>query len=53
MLRHEVEYLIEPAAAVSVAACLSGRLSPLEGPVVVVLSGRNVALETARALLAG
>ena len=45
------QYLIEPTAAVPVAACLSGRLPPLEGPVVVVLSGRNVALETVRALL--
>lgn len=45
-------YLVEPSGAVGVAACLSGRLPPLEGPAVVVLSGRNVAFETLRELVA-
>lgn len=47
--RHQ--YLIEPSAAVTVAACRTGALPPLEGPVVVVLSGRNVSLETVRQVL--
>ncbi len=47
----EHQYLVEPTAAVPVAALLSGRLSDVEGPVVVVLTGRNVAWETVRDLL--
>ncbi len=47
----EHQTLVEPTAAVAVAACLSGRLPPLPGPVVVVLSGRNVALKTVSSLL--
>jgi threonine dehydratase len=35
-------YLIEPSAAVPVAACLSGRIEPGDGPIVIVLTGRNV-----------
>ena len=45
------QLLIEPSAAVVVAACLSGRLPPLTGPVVLVLSGRNLSLESLRHLL--
>ena len=47
----EHQYLIEPTAAVPVAAMLSGRLTGVVGPVVIVLSGRNVALATVRKLL--
>jgi threonine dehydratase len=35
-------YLIEPSAAVTVAACLTGKAGTFDRPVVVVLSGRNV-----------
>lgn len=46
------QYLIEPSAAVPIAACLSGRL-PLtnDGPVVVVLTGRNVSSTTLHHIL--
>ncbi len=50
MLDHH-QYLIEPSAAVTVAACLSGALPSLHGPAVVVLSGRNVSLSTLRRVL--
>jgi threonine dehydratase len=46
------QYLIEPSAAVVVAACLSGKAGRFDRPVVVVLSGRNVALSTLRRILA-
>ena len=45
------QYLIEPTSAVAVAACLSGRLGPLDGPAVVVITGRNVSVETLRKIL--
>ena len=35
------QYLIEPSAAVTVAACLTGKAGVFDRPVVVVLSGRN------------
>lgn len=44
-MRHaygEEREVIEGAAAVSIAALLSGRLGRLDGPVAVILSGRNV-----------
>ena len=47
--RHQ--YLVEPSAAVTVAACLAGDLPAPDGPVVVVLSGRNVSLATLRDIL--
>ena len=47
--RHQ--YLIEPSSAVTVAACLAGDLPAPEGPVVVVLSGRNVSLPVLRDIL--
>lgn len=50
MLDHH-QYLIEPSAAVTVACLLNGRLPPDDGPVVVVLSGRNVSLEALRTIL--
>ncbi len=46
------QYLIEPSAAVTVAACLTRKVGKLETPAVVVLSGRNVDLETVRRILA-
>ncbi len=42
----EHQYSIEPSAAAVVAACLDEDLGPLEGPVAVVISGRNVAAES-------
>jgi threonine dehydratase len=45
------QYLIEPTSAVAVAACLSGRMGPLDGPAVVVITGRNVSAETVRKVL--
>jgi len=48
----EHQYLIEPTAAVALAACLSGAVGPLNGPTVVVITGRNVARATAAPLLA-
>ncbi len=48
--RHQ--YLVEPSAAVTVAALLTGKAGRIEGPVVAVLSGRNVALPTLRRILA-
>jgi threonine dehydratase len=44
-MRHayaEEREVIEGAAAVGIAALLSGRLGSLEGPVAIILSGRNV-----------
>jgi threonine dehydratase len=49
MVRHH-QYLIEPTAAVTIAACLSGRVRAGE-PVVVVVSGRNVSVETVQKVL--
>jgi threonine dehydratase len=47
----EHQYVIEPSAAVVVAACLSGKAGRFNRPVVVVLSGRNVALSTVQRIL--
>ena len=35
------QYLVEPSAAVTVAACLTGKAGVFEQPVVAILSGRN------------
>ena len=48
--RHQ--YLVEPSAAVTVAAILTGKAGRLDSPTVAVLSGRNVALSTLRRVLA-
>lgn len=45
------QYLIEPSAAAPVAAVLTGKCSRLDGDAVVILSGRNVAGQTARRIL--
>ena len=50
-LLQEHQYLVEPSAAVTVAACLTGKAGRLESPTVVVLSGRNVSLDTIRKIL--
>jgi threonine dehydratase len=49
----EHQYLIEPTAAVVLAACLTGRVGTLSGPTVVVLSGRNVSYSTIHRVLCG
>jgi threonine dehydratase len=46
------QHLIEPSAAAAVAACLTGKAGRFDGPVVVVISGRNVSLGTLRKILA-
>ncbi|HEU4730810.1 MAG TPA: pyridoxal-phosphate dependent enzyme [Kofleriaceae bacterium] len=48
--RHQ--YLIEPSAAVTVAAILTGKAGRLASPTVLVISGRNVALPTIRRIVA-
>lgn len=48
--RHQ--YLIEPSAAVTVAAILTGKAGRLDSPTALVISGRNVALPTIRRILA-
>jgi threonine dehydratase len=50
MLVHH-QYLIEPTAAVALAACLSKKIGELSTPAVVVITGRNVSIETARKIL--
>jgi threonine dehydratase len=45
------QYLIEPSAAVVIAACLSGKIQKLLSPTVIVLSGRNVSFSTMQNLL--
>jgi threonine dehydratase len=49
MIAHH-QYLIEPTAAVTIAACISGKIQASR-PVVVVVSGRNVSEESVRAIL--
>ncbi len=45
------QYLIEPTAAVVIAACLTGKAGKLDGPAAVVISGRNVSAETVNKIL--
>ncbi|MCO5154499.1 MULTISPECIES: hydroxyectoine utilization dehydratase EutB [unclassified Shinella] len=55
-MRHayaEEREVIEGAAAVGIAALLSGRLGRLDGPVAVVLSGRNVDMGLHKRVLDG
>jgi threonine dehydratase len=47
----EHQYLIEPTAAATIAACLFGKVAALHAPAVVVISGRNVSSETVRKIL--
>ena len=46
----EHQYWIEPTAAVTIAACVSGRVK-LTGPAVVLVCGRNVSVDTIRNIL--
>jgi threonine dehydratase len=45
------QYLIEPTAAVTVAACLTGKVGTLTEPAVVVISGRNVSADGVKKIL--
>jgi threonine dehydratase len=45
------QYVIETSAAAGAAACLTGKAGKLDGPAVVVLTGRNVSRETLRRVL--
>jgi threonine dehydratase len=45
------QYLIEPSAAVTVAACLSRKVGPVAEPAVIVISGRNVGMDVVRRIL--
>ena len=49
LLEHH-QYLIEPSAAVALASCLFGHVKP-KGPLVVILTGRNVGYSTIRQLV--
>jgi threonine dehydratase len=49
MVAHH-QYLIEPTAAVTIAACISGKIQ-LDRPAVVVISGRNVSADTVKKIL--
>jgi threonine dehydratase len=40
------QYMIEPSAAVALAACLVGKIGGLAGPAAVILTGRNVGMVT-------
>ena len=46
-------YLVEPSAAVAVAALLTGKTGRLASPVAVVLTGRNVSIDTVRRIVGG
>ena len=52
MLAHH-QYIIEPTAAVTIAACLSGKVGKLTEPAVVVISGRNVSDASVKKILCG
>jgi threonine dehydratase len=45
------QYLIEPSSTVPIAACLKRALPQLKGKAVLVLTGRNVSLDTIRKML--
>jgi threonine dehydratase len=51
MVAHH-QYLIEPTAAVTIAACISGKIR-VSGPVLVLVSGRNVGAGTVKRILCG
>ena len=45
------QYLIEPSSAAPIAACIAGKISALDGPTAIVISGRNVSLNVVRRVL--
>lgn len=50
MLKYH-QCLIDPSAAIVIAACLSKKLPPLEGPTAIVLSGKNIGESTLKHLI--
>jgi threonine dehydratase len=53
LLALRAKVVAEPAAAAGLAALIAGRVRPAPGPVVVVVSGGNVAAETIATALTG
>ena len=47
----EHRYLVEPSAAVTVAACLTNKLAGVDTPTAIVLTGRNIAIDSLRVIL--
>lgn len=45
------QYLVEPTAAATIAACLSGKIGKLTKPAVVIISGRNVSADAVKTIL--
>lgn len=45
------QYLIEPSAAVTIAACVAEKIGAVTSPAVVVISGRNVGIDIVRRIL--
>lgn len=45
------QYLIEPSAAVTIAACLLGKVEAVSTPTLIVISGRNVGIDVVRRIL--
>jgi hypothetical protein len=43
--------VIETASAAPIAACLHGKTGELRGPTVIVLTGRNLSIDTLRLIL--
>lgn len=50
VLEHH-QYLIEPTAGVAIASCLSGKVSKVGGPTLIILPGRNVSYATIQSLI--
>lgn len=50
MLKHH-QCLIDPSAAIVIAACLSNKIPQLEGPTAIVLSGKNIGDSTLKHLI--
>ena len=50
--QRELNVLVEGGGAVGLAGALSGRLDPVDGDTVIVVSGGNVSLETLNGLAA-
>ena len=46
-----LRYLIEPSSAVALAACLREKLGPVQNPVAVVLTGRNLAYSSLKKIV--
>lgn len=47
----EHRYLVEPSSAVTLAACLTNKLGTLTTPTAIVLTGRNIAIDSLKSIL--